>query len=116
MEITLELNIRLPLSSNFTSRTLLSTQYKHRLTQISGSRVNCQMIIFTNLATSTVSGYHAVDAIVLLPVGSTRVMFEEKRVTYNLLGKCLMFAVLVVTTGLNRSMRVFTHKIIHQKP
>ena len=30
------------------------------------------------------------DTIVLLPVGSTRVMFEEKKVTYNLLGKCLM--------------------------
>ena len=56
------------------------------------------------------------DTIVLLPVGSTRVMFEEKKVTYNLLGKCLLLTVLVVTTGLNRlSMRAFNHKIIHQK-
>ena len=57
------------------------------------------------------------DTIVLLPVGSTHVMFEEKKVTYNLLGKCLMLTLLFVTTGLNRSsMRAFDHKIIHQKP
>jgi len=65
---------------------LWSGKFRDRCGVCDGNGDSCSGIKSSYAKVLHQYGYHAVDTIVLLPVGSTRVMFEEKKVTYNLLG------------------------------
>ncbi|XP_068732182.1 A disintegrin and metalloproteinase with thrombospondin motifs 6-like [Montipora capricornis] len=65
---------------------LWSGKFRDRCGLCDGNGNSCTVIASYYTKVLSRYGYHAVDTIVVLPVGSTHVVFEEKTATYNLLG------------------------------